>query len=124
MILSFHPIIEADRNIICAGREPDDKDLAAIQGAEAVILPQGCSEALYRMARRNCPRVFPNMDVRFDFPGKCGQIRLFERYDVAHPQTLVFESTADYHHLSPGIDLPVVVKFDWGGQGDTVFKVS
>jgi ribosomal protein S6--L-glutamate ligase len=124
MILSFHPIIEADRNIICAGREPGEADLAAVRGAEAVILPQGCTEALYRMARRNCPRVFPNLDVRFDFPGKCGQIRLFEQYGVAHPKTLVFESTTDYHRMSPGIEMPAVVKFDWGGQGDTVFKVT
>jgi ribosomal protein S6--L-glutamate ligase len=124
MILSFHPIIEADQNIICAGREPGEADLAAIRAAEAVILPQGCAEALYRMARRNCQRVFPNLDVRFDFPGKCGQIQLFDQYGVTHPRTQVFESTAAYHDLSPEIEMPAVVKFDWGGQGDTVFKVA
>jgi ribosomal protein S6--L-glutamate ligase len=124
MILSFHPIIEADRNIICAGREPDEADLAAIRAADAVILPQGCTEALYRMAQRNCLRVFPNLEVRFDFPGKCGQIRMFQRYGVNHPQTLVFESTERYHRAHPEIEMPAVVKFDWGGQGDTVFKVT
>ena len=123
MILSFHPIIEGDRNIICAGREPDEADLAAIRAADAVILPQGCTEALYRMARRNCPQVFPNLDVRFDFPGKCGQIRLFERYGVDHPKTRVFESTAGYHRAPLEIEMPAVVKFDWGGQGDTVYKI-
>jgi ribosomal protein S6--L-glutamate ligase len=124
MILSFHPIIEADRNIICAGREPNASDLGAIRAADAVILPQGCTEALYRMARRNCPRVFPNLDVRFDFPGKRGQIQLFDRYGVDHPRTRVFESTAVYHGTSPEIEMPAVVKFDWGGQGETVFKVT
>ncbi len=124
MILSFHPIFEADRNIICAGREPDEADLAAIREADAVILPQGCTEALYRMARRNCPRVFPNLDVRFDFPGKCGQIRMFQQYGADHPHTLVFESTERYHRAHPEIEMPAVVKFDWGGQGDTVFKVT
>lgn len=124
MILSFHPIIEADRNIICAGRDPDDADLEAIQAADAVIVPQGCTEALYRMARRNCPRVFPNLDVRFDYPGKRGQIQLFDRYGVDHPPTRVFESTAIYHGTSTEIEMPAVVKFDWGGQGETVFKAA
>ena len=46
MIVSFHPLFEADKNIICAGREPGADDLAAIKAAEAVILPQGCRQSL------------------------------------------------------------------------------
>ena len=65
MILSFHPCFDADRNIICAGRDPDEKDLAAIRAADAVILPQGCREALYLLVRQNCPHVFPDYDARF-----------------------------------------------------------
>ena len=38
MIVSFHPLFEADKNIISAGREPDADDLAAIKAADAVIL--------------------------------------------------------------------------------------
>ena len=60
MIVSFHPLFEADRNIICAGRE----DPAAIRAADAVILSQGCYRALYEMAWENCPHVFPNYDAR------------------------------------------------------------
>jgi ribosomal protein S6--L-glutamate ligase len=123
MILSFHPIIEADKNIICAGREPNEVDLAAILQAQAVILPQGCSESLYRMTRDNCDHYFPNMDVRYDYPGKCRQIDLFRKFDIAHPPTTVFRSTADLGPLD-GIRLPAVIKLDWGGQGDTVFKAQ
>ncbi len=124
MILSFHPIIEADRNIICAGRAPDRNDRAAIQAAAAVILPQGCSEALYRMARANCEHVFPNLDARFDFPGKMGQIRLFRSLGVAHPFTRLFSSVAEFESLKAETAFPVVIKWDWGGEGDTVFKVE
>lgn len=124
MILSFHPIIEADENIICAGRPPNETDLAAIKRAAAVILPQGCSEDLYRMARRNCPHVFPNLDVRFDFPGKRGQIQLFERLGLEYPETRCYDSVANYRRSSQQIVFPAVVKFDWGGQGDTVFKAT
>jgi len=124
MILSFHPIIEADENIICAGRDPGPEELAAIQNAEAVILPQGCRESLYRMARTNCPHIFPNLDVSFDYPGKSGQIRLFRKTGVAHPPTDLYESLDHYHRSKPGISLPAVIKLDWGGQGDTIFKAA
>jgi ribosomal protein S6--L-glutamate ligase len=124
MIVSFHPIIEAQRNIICAGRQPDARDLAAIRSADAVILPQGCSAALYRMARAHCPNVFPNLDVRFDFPGKIGQVRLFRQLGVAHPATRIYEKLADFSSRSLDMDFPVVVKLNWGGQGETVFTAD
>ena len=30
MIVSFHPLFEADQNIICAGRDPEASDLAGV----------------------------------------------------------------------------------------------
>jgi len=78
MILSFHPCFEADKNILCAGRDPDLDDLAAIKLADAVILPQGCKKSLYEMAEQNCEHVFPDYKARFSFPGKTGQIKLFQ----------------------------------------------
>lgn len=124
MILSFHPIITADKNLLCAGRPPGADDLAAIETADAVILPQGCGPALYRMAREHCRHVFPNLGVRFDFPGKCGQARLFRRLGIAHPPTRRYASLDHFRHDGEPIRLPAVIKLDWGGQGDTVFKVS
>jgi ribosomal protein S6--L-glutamate ligase len=124
MILSFHPIIEADRNIICAGRAPDGDDLAAIRQAAAVILPQGCYESLYRMVRNNCPHWFPNTDVRFDYPGKCGQVKLFDTLAAAHPRTAWYASVAAYRRRPWSGPFPAVVKLDWGGEGDTVYRVD
>ena len=92
MILSFHPCYEADTNILCAGRDPDKADLSAIRAADAVILPQGCREALYRMARNNCPHVFPNYDARFSHDGKLEQIRLFREHECAHPDTEIINT--------------------------------
>jgi ribosomal protein S6--L-glutamate ligase len=130
MIVSFHPLFEADRNIICAGREPDADDLAAVKAARAVILPQGCRQSLYEMARKNCEHVFPDYKARFDFPGKIGQIRLFRETNTAHPQTELFSSVADFkrHHAKDPADgrfgLPCVFKFDWGGEGETVYLIK
>jgi len=129
MILSYHPCFTADKNRICAGRPPDRADLAAIRTAKAVILPQGCMPPLYKIARHNCPRIFPNYDIRFEYPGKTGQIRLFQRMNFPHPASAAYTDTVMYRaqvgraDLPAGFDFPVVFKFDWGGQGDTVHLV-
>ncbi len=130
MIVSFHPLFEADKNVICAGRDPDADDLAAIKAAEAVVLPQGCRQSLYEMASANCRHVFPNYKARFDFPGKIGQIKLFRKTGKAHPATELYASLDEikmhYGEAPEDIScgLPCVFKFDWGGEGETVYLVK
>jgi ribosomal protein S6--L-glutamate ligase len=127
MILSFHPIFEGDHHRLCAGRDPDAEDLAAIARATAIILPQGCREALYRAAKRSGARVFPDYDTRFSYPGKIGQSRLFEDAGVPHPGTVRYTDTAAFFSRHPDGDsplrLPAVVKLDWGGESEGVFPV-
>lgn len=127
MILSFHPCYVADVNRLCAGREPDEADLAAIRSADAVVLPQGCRPSLYRMARQNNPHVFPNYDARFGFPGKTGQAKLFQKLNVARPRTWIFENTEQFRHRGAAVQaagFPLVFKLDWGGEGETVFLLE
>ena len=127
MILSYHPNIVAHRNILCAGRLPNEQDKEAISKADAVILPQGPSEVLYRMCRKHCPNVFPNYDARFDFPGKLGQARLFEKYETPFPKTYTFERVAHFDESfgnSNPMDYPFIFKSDWGGEGEGVFLVK
>jgi ribosomal protein S6--L-glutamate ligase len=129
MILSFHPCFIGDKNIICAGRKPDINDLAAIEEARAVILPQGCSELLYIMAKYNCKNVFPDFDARFQYPGKINQIKLFRKTNTAHPETKLFSTINAFKEKygqppdASGFAFPMVFKFDWGGEGDMVFQV-
>jgi ribosomal protein S6--L-glutamate ligase len=40
--------------------------------------PRDAGKPLYRMARQNCPHVFPDYDARFQYPGKTGQAKLFQ----------------------------------------------
>ena len=130
MIVSFHPLFEADKNIICAGREPNADDLAAVKAARAVILPQGCRQSLYEMATDNCKHVFPDYEVRFDYPGKIGQIRLFQKNGTAHPHAEIFQTVSDFQQQygeNPrdiAFELPCVFKFDWGGEGETVYLMN
>jgi ribosomal protein S6--L-glutamate ligase len=130
MIVSFHPLFEADKNIICAGREPNADDLAAVRAARAVILPQGCRQSLYEMATDNCKHVFPDYEVRFDYPGKIAQIRLFQKNGTAHPHAEIFQTVCDFQQQygeNPrdiAFELPCVFKFDWGGEGETVYLMN
>jgi ribosomal protein S6--L-glutamate ligase len=130
MILSFHPLYTTDRNLLCAGRAPGAPELAAIQAAEAVILPQGCRESLYRMAKDNCPHVFPDYQARFAYPEKIGQVKLFQEKGVPHPRTIIYEkgalTNAGENALLNNLplDLPFVFKFNWGGEGETVYLLQ
>ena len=130
MILSFHPLFVGDLNILCAGREPDGSDLSAIKNADAVILPQGCRQALYEMAKDNCSLVFPDYDARFAYPDKLDQIRLFKEKDLPHPETHTYRSTEEILD-TPGkpvavlpFTFPFVFKFAWGGEGEGVFLIQ
>ena len=129
MILSFNPIYEADENIICAGRNPGATDLAAIKAADAVILPQGCRRTLYEMAQDNCEHIFPNYNARFRYPGKIGQIQLFRETHTLHPETETFQTIAAFYNkygkkpMRLPFRMPLVLKLDWGGEGDTVYLI-
>ncbi|MFZ0132352.1 MAG: hypothetical protein WAK95_07405 [Desulfobacterales bacterium] len=134
MILSFHPLFAADRQILCAGRAPGAEDRRAVAAADAVILPQGCRRELYDMVRETCAVYFPNYDARFAYPGKTGQVALFKKASVPHPRTLAFGDTAEFYRRCRRVpdDLPdnlpfgfpCVFKFDWGGEGETVHRVD
>ena len=130
MIVSFHPLFEADKNILCAGREPDADDLAALKKAATVILPQGCRQSLYEMATANCRHVFPDYKARFDFPGKIGQMQLFQKNGAAHPHAEIYPSLEDFRQQygddpkDIAFELPCVFKFDWGGEGETVYLIN
>ncbi len=130
MILSFHPCFEADKNLLCAGREPNADDLAVIKAADAVILPQGCYQSLYEMAHNNCGHVFPNFDSRFKYDGKIGQDRLFSEKNIPHPKTethLNLDAFARHHGgfpAKPAFNFPFVFKFDWGGEGYQVYLIK
>ena len=129
MVLSFHPCFIGNKNIICAGRPPGETELSAIKTADAIILPQGCSQALYEMAKNNCPHIFPDYDIRFKYPGKPAQIQLFRETGLPHPQTRLYVCTKDFVDSSDDLPavmpfgFPFVFKLSWGGEGDTVFLI-
>ena len=130
MILSYHPCIVADQNLLCAGREADDADAIAIAAADAVILSQGCYRSLFEIARKHAKHMFPDYICRFDYPDKIGQIRLFEKVGVPFPRTECFDNIAEFKkkyrsgEVPTTWSLPLVFKFNWGGEGHGVHLVE
>ena len=129
MILSFHPCIDADLNAIVAGRAPGPEEESMVKRADAIILPQGLRQDLYDLCRKCTTRVFPNYDLRFQRPGKIGDILLFRTTAVHHPETFLFQNVADYHSHFPAEEdrlpfpFPFVVKGNYGGEGRMVYKI-
>jgi len=129
MILSFHPCIDADLNAIVAGRAPGPEEESMVKRADAIILPQGLRKDLYDLCRKCTTRVFPNYDLRFQSPGKIGDILVFRSAAVPHPETFLFQNVADYHSHFPAegdslpFPFPFVVKGNYGGEGRMVYKI-
>jgi ribosomal protein S6--L-glutamate ligase len=82
------------------------------------------------MAKDNCKHVFPNYEARFNYPGKIGQMQLFQKSGTAHPHAEIYPSLNDFkqqYGMKPkeiAFTLPCVSKFDWGGEGETVYLIN
>ena len=123
-VLSYHLLLETNNNRLPT--RVDKSEIRAIKKADAVILPQGCKKELYEAARTHCPHVFPNYDAFFQYPGKTGQITLFQKFRVHHPATLVFNDLASFEKNAASFSpsFPLVCKFSWGGEGKNVFLLE
>ena len=129
MILSFHPCIVADVQIILGDRTLNSNDYELIRDAEAVILPQSCSYDFYQACRDACPLLFPNYDVRFRYPGKIGQSLLFEELHCPHPETKQWYSVEEFKEvhsrrkeLPHGI--PFLIKADRSHEAEGIFLID
>jgi ribosomal protein S6--L-glutamate ligase len=68
--------------------------------------------------------------VRFNYPGKSGQIRLFWKIGAPHPETRIFGRVSEYPDSNGRLRLPAefsypcMFKFDWGGESDTIILLK
>jgi len=130
MILSFHPCLIADRQIIMGSRRTlDSEDRFLMAQAEAILLPVTCREDLYRACRASGARVFPCYDTRYSYAGKSGQVRLFREHDLPHPETFTWPSVGAFRSaLLEGEVLPhktpFLVKTDMDHEGTGIYVVQ
>ncbi|MGM0427226.1 MAG: ATP-grasp domain-containing protein [Thermodesulfobacteriota bacterium] len=129
MILSFHPCIDADIQMILGDRALDSSHLKAIEKAKAVILPQACTQDLYKASIRCAAHVFPCYEARIQYPGKVGQHGLFEKFALRSPRTWCWQGARHFEQtcLPSGPfphDFPFVIKQDLTHEGEGVFFIE
>ena len=129
MILSFHPCLEADANVILGSRRINADDLDLIRQADAVILPQGRPDEIYRACSGSSAILFPNYDARFRYPGKIGQSILFKELDFTHPETQIWRTVEEYQDTYPDFKslphkVPFFIKDDTRHEAEGVFLVQ
>jgi ribosomal protein S6--L-glutamate ligase len=126
MILSFHPCFNTDVQIILGDRAIDADTQSLIRQAEAIILPQGCTRALFDACSDSEALLFPNYEMRFRYPGKMGQSRLFADYECPHPETRCWDTVGQYMetHLKAGSlphEFPFLIKEDVSHEAAGIF---
>jgi ribosomal protein S6--L-glutamate ligase len=127
MILSFHPCIAADHQIIMADRDLAPGDISLIDKADVIILPQSCSLYLYQACVNFSALIFPDYRSRFEYPGKVGQSLLFERMGIPHPRTIRWNSVEEFkekyvEQYNP--DVPFLLKANFSHEGEGVYLVK
>jgi ribosomal protein S6--L-glutamate ligase len=127
-ILSFHPCFAAKDQIILGSRKLTPRDHRLIKKAEAIILPQSCSQDLYQACKASSAELFPNYDMRFKYRGKMGQNALFKELQLPHPHTipwvLVDQFRRAIHQEGLSHDCPFLLKGNEGHEGDGVFLIT
>ncbi|VBB42376.1 RimK-like ATP-grasp domain protein [uncultured Desulfatiglans sp.] len=127
MILSFHPCLGGDAQIILGSRPLGAPEKELIGKASAILLPQGCPRGLFEACAASGVPVFPDYSLRFRYPGKCGQAELFARYNCPHPRTSLWSSTEDFKHArdcghQPHA-FPFLIKQDGHHEAEGIFLI-
>lgn len=127
MIVSFLPTFKGDYNFFQF--EPlDEKFFEVLQKARVVIFPTTITPELYFLVKNLGIPVFPEYTFRFLYPGKIGQIMLLKALGLPHPKTiLILRSCGLEENLYPRsleLKFPLVIKGNWGDEGQEVFLVN
>ncbi len=128
MILSFHPCLVADHQVILGERSLGRRDFSLISDAEVILLPQTCTPDLYRACAGTSALLFPHYKTRFTYAGKIGQSRLFKEIGCPHPETFVWRSSEEWVNAAPGDglphEMPFLVKVNGVHEGEGVYLIE
>ncbi|MEF8942842.1 MAG: hypothetical protein V5B78_08650 [Desulfohalobiaceae bacterium] len=124
--VSLHHRIGLDVNIpALAELTPQRREL--IRGAAGVLLPRYFSPGRCRTVASLTDNIFPRIEARYHYRGKTDQIRLMRRLGLPHPESRLFQSSAEAKRHTeehgPALELPCVLKGDRGAGGSQVFPV-
>jgi len=126
MILSFHPCFEADIQLILGDQALGSDHIRLIERAAAILLPQACTQDLFRICAESKAFVFPDYAARIQYPGKIGQQRLFETWHLRCPKTFCWRSVRHFEEVQSRSShmphaYPFLFKEDKSHEGNGVF---
>ena len=126
MVVSFWTMYEGDENFFIF-EALDAKILAKLSRAKAAILPPFAPSELYFFFKNQEIPVFPNLELKFKFPGKIGALLLFKSLNLPHPKSVVIPRLCGieenpYRSFEKPV-FPFVVKGNHGDEGSEVFLV-
>jgi ribosomal protein S6--L-glutamate ligase len=130
MIVSFHRCVKGDINFrLTLGDSITETQAQVIASARGVVVPQSIKQHQYEACRARCSHLFPDYSHRFGFEGKYGNILLFRKFSIPHPETFCYSSVEDFHlrhsrNGEPHLPFPFVLKADQGGGGWGIFLVA
>jgi len=129
MILSFHPVFDADQQIIFGSRSLNDEDMGFIRKATAIFLPQTCKYTLYKACQGYSAHIFPNYETRFKYSGKMGQSLLFKERELPSPMTLEWTTVTQFEEYIKEKDslphnTPFFLKTNRGHEAEGVFFIE
>ena len=129
MILSFHPCFLADTQIVLGDGTLDDHDIGHIEAAEVIVLPQTCTLELYQACRNSSALLFPDYEVRFQYPGKIGQSVLFKELKSPHPETKKWPSVQAFREAYPNGEnvphrIPFLIKANETHEAERIYPIT
>ena len=127
MVVSFWTMFEGDENFFIF-EALDGKLLAKLSQARAVILPPFAPSELYFFFKNQGIPVFPNLELKFKFPGKMGALLLFKSLKFPHPESIIIPRLCGIeenpYRAFEKPAFPFVVKGSRGDEGSEVFLVQ
>ena len=125
--LSMNHLVHLEENLPNLAPVDDPEVARMIRSARGVVMPRGATKKRYRKIAALAPNRFPNLEARYQYPGKTTQAMLFRCLEVRHPKTIVYPSpqrVVDAEAATLPLDYPFVLKGDVGGGGSAVFPVT
>jgi ribosomal protein S6--L-glutamate ligase len=125
--VSFYPQAPMEENLSVFQSLDSPEVRKLLTGAAGVVIPRYILPSRYETIIKLAKHWFPRLKAKHAYAGKTLQIRLFRELNIRHPESLLFENSAEllsYFNVEGAPwEYPLVLKGDLGGGGSGVFPI-